>query len=343
MNELRRDPMSGRWAIIEHNDKIDFKSLLSRKQHRKEDSKNCPFCEGNENLTEPEIYALRAPGKRENGPEWQVRVIPDLHPILQTRGAMDDRGYGIYDVLNAIGVHEVIVEHPHHSVSYPDFTVEHAQHIIEVMQKRTIEIKKDVRFRYVLIHKNYGEASAAITDHSHSHLLATPVTPRRVKTELDFAKEYYLYKERCIYCDMMYMELEKRERIILEDGDFLAVAPFPSRRPFEICILPEKHETFFEQNQNQKQLAQMLITIMSKMSKLLKNPDYILTFHNGPNTTAAYKRGYWKTIHKDFHWHIELVPRLHSQTSFELGSGFSINPVAPEIAAKIYRDENFDI
>lgn len=341
MNELRRDPMSGRWAIIEKREKIDFKTLLGKKRPIT-NHKTCPFCEGNEDQVQPELFSIRTPGSFQNGPGWQVRVVPDPLPILEMRGAMDDRGYGIFDVLNGIGVHEVIIEHPAHAKNFSDFSVEHFQKVIEVMQNRILDIKKDVRFRYVLIHKNYGETAAAYFEHSHSHLLATPVTPRRVKTELDYAKEYYEYKERCIYCDMIYFELDKKERNIIEDGDFLVLAPFASSRPFEIWILPEQHETFFEQNTNQKQLAETMIMIMTKIHKLLKNPNYIITLHNGPNIMAAEKRGYWKTVHQDFHWHIEIVPRLHNLTSFELGSGFSINPVAPEIAAKILRVEKLE-
>ncbi len=344
MNELRRDPMSGRWAIIEHRNKIDFKTLLGPKHHtRKATHESCSFCAGHEAETPPEIFAVRPEHKPANSPNWRVRVIPDQDPVLESHGAMDDHGYGIYDVLNGIGVHEVLIEHPQHSTAIQDFSSEHMQQVLEVMQKRIIEIKKDVRFRYVLIHKNYGEASGATLKHAHSHILATPVTPRVVKTELDQARDYFAYKERCIYCDMVNLELEKKDRNIVEDAIFLALAPFASRHPFEIWILPERHETFFEQNTNLAQLAQVIITIMAKIYRLLNNPDYIITLHNGPNTTAAYRRGYWKTIHFDYHWHLEIVPRLYSYTSFELGSGFSINPVAPEIAANILHKEKLNV
>ena len=96
MNELRRDPMSGRWAIIEHKDSIDFKTLLSRKQtpHKKQFNE-CPFCEGNERKLKSEILALRSHDSVENGPGWDVRVVPDPNPILETRGAMDHDGTDI--------------------------------------------------------------------------------------------------------------------------------------------------------------------------------------------------------------------------------------------------------
>ncbi len=340
MNELRRDPMNGRWTIVEHREKIDFKTLLgSRRPRQEQDPKTCPFCEGNESNTPPEIFALRKPGLPPNSPGWEVRVIPDRDPVLQPQGPLNNHGYGIYDVFNGVGIHEILIEHSRHFTNIPDFSQEHMQRVLEVMQSRVIELKKDTRFRYVLIHKNYGEAAGTTLEHAYSHILATPVTPPWVRTELANAKEYYEFKERCIYCDMINMELEKNERIVLEDGNFLAVTPFAAHRPFEIWILPERHETFFEQNQNLSALAETMIGVMTKTHRLLNNPDYIITFHNGPNTAVSYQRGYWKTIKDDFHWHIEIVPNLHSYSSFEMGSGFSINPVPPEIAAKILQEE----
>ncbi|MCD6165526.1 galactose-1-phosphate uridylyltransferase, partial [bacterium] len=144
-----------------------------------------------------------------------------------------------------------------------------------------------------------------------------------------------------IFCDVVRQELEQKERIVAEDGNFLAFTPFASRRPFEVWMLPEKHETFFEQNSNQGALASMLITVMGKIRQMLKNPDYIITLHSGPNINVSRRRGYWKTLKSDFHWHLEVVPLLRSYTSFELGSGFPINSVPPEIAARVLREESF--
>ena len=345
MNELRRDPISGRWTIVEYKKHVDFRTLLGsgKRKRRPQDPHTCPFCGGNESMTPPEVFALRKPGAPPNSPGWQVRVVPDRDPVLQPRGPLNNHGYGLYDVFNGVGVHEILIEHPEHFANIQDFSIEHMQRVLEVMQLRTVELKKDLRFRYVLIHKNYGEAMGTTLEHAYSHILASPITPPLVRVELSNAKDYYEFKERCIYCDVVQLELEKRERIIYEDGHFLAIAPFASQRPFEIWILPERHETFFEQNQNLAYLAEIMIRIMGKIHRLLKDPDYIITFHNGPNTAVSHQRGYWKTITKDFHWHIEIVPTLHSFTSFELGSGFAINPVPPELATKILTEEKLPV
>jgi len=342
-SELRRDPITGRWAIILMDEKIDFDKLLSSKSHRERSNevKACQFCEGREDQTPSEIFALRHPNTEPNAPGWQVRVIPNKRPVLQIRGDIDNRAVGIYDVLNGIGAHELLIEHPQHFVNIPDFPLEQMKGVLSTMQNRIVELKKDPRFRYIIVHKNYGEASGTTLEHAYSHIIALPVTPGRVKNELMAAKEYYSFKQRCIFCDVVRQELEQKKRIVAEDGNFLAFTPFASRRPFEVWMLPEKHETFFEQNSNQGALASMLITVMGKIRQMLKNPDYIITLHSGPNINVSRRRGYWKTLKSDFHWHLEVVPLLRSYTSFELGSGFPINSVPPEIAARVLREESF--
>lgn len=343
MNELRRDPVSGRWTIVLMGKKFRLEDLRNLFQPiTKQAVESCPFCENNEARTPSEIYALRPPGSRPNSPNWEIRVIPDYYPILQTHGDIDNRAAGIYDVLNGIGAHEILIEHPSHNVNLPEFSAAHTVDVLKTMQMRIIALKKDPRFRYVLIHKNYGEATGNTLRHAYSQILATPITPRRIRDELLNAKEYFSYKERCVFCDIVDEETLRQKRIVLEDQNFIAFEPFASGRSFETWIMPRRHETFFETNENLQSLAEMLIATMKKIKTLLDDPSYIITLHNGPNISVSVKRRYWKTIRKDYHWHFEIVPRLHSRSSFELGSGIPINPVAPEKAAQILREEEWE-
>ena len=338
MNQLRRDPVTGRWSIILTQEKSELTDLIGDFPATKQSVEACPFCEGNEYLTPPEIYALRPPGSKPNSPGWQVRVIPDRYPILEARGDVDNHAVGIYDELNGVGKHEILVEHPKHDVNIPEFTPEHLTVVLQTMQLRIRELKKDPRFRYVLIHKNYGEASGNTLKHAYSQILATPITPRRMRDELVNAKEYFTYKERCVFCDIVSQELETRKRVVLDDGQFLVFEPFAAGRPFETWIIPRRHETFFEENTQLEALARILIAIFKRLKDVLHDPHYILSLHNGPNISVAAKRRYWKTLKKDFHWHFEIVPRLRNRSSFELGSGIPLNPVPPEQAAAILRE-----
>lgn len=345
MNQLRKDPITGKWAIISHEQAV-LQDLVAKKQKRRveteEQVRSCPFCEGNENQTPAEIWARRRPGSKPNEPGWQVRVIPDKNPVLQVYGELNNRGLGIYDMLDGIGAHEIVVEHPQHFKTWPDLTERNLEEVLLVFQERIVDLKRDSRFRYVLVHKNHGEAMGMTHQHSYSHIIATPITPRRVKDELINTRDYYLYKERCIFCDMIRQELKEAERVVLEDGHFIAMTPFASATPFEVWILPEKHETFFEKNPDSQFLASMLKEILAKLQRLLNDPNYIMVFHSGPNLNAKRRRNYWKTLQKDYHWHIEIIPRLRTFTSFELGSGFPINVLPPEKAAKILIAEKWE-
>lgn len=334
INQLRRDPITGRWAII-LNDDFDLHDLIAKTPKIKNKAHACPFCENNESMTPAEIMALRNPGSSPNGPGWRVRVIPDRHPVLQIYGDINNRGVGVYDVLDGIGAHEIVIETPFHNQSVIDLSEAQMQEVLETFQARILDLKKDERFRYILVHKNTGEAVGETVNHCYSFIIGSPVTPKRVKDELVNSREYFQFKERCLFCDIIRQEATMKERLVLEDGVFFAYAPFASRRPFELWIGPQRHETFFEQSTEMRMLSKMLKALFARFFKLLKNPDYILAIHSGPNLQAGKRRGYWQTLERDFHWHIEITPRLEIDTSLEVGSGFPVNPVPPEKAAEL--------
>ncbi|MEE4311527.1 MAG: DUF4931 domain-containing protein [candidate division KSB1 bacterium] len=336
MNQLRRDPVTGRWVIIVMNE-LDIDKLVAGNPREKFNHTNCQFCEGQESKTPNEIMAVRDNGSRKDGPEWRIRVIPDKEPVLQIYGDINSRGVGMYDVIDGIGAHEIVIETPRHNETWVDLSESQIAEILEVFQKRIIDLKKDERFRYILVHKNYGEEVGATARHSYSFIIGSPITPKRVKDELMNAWQHYNYKERCLFCDIIHQEIRDKERLIIDDGTFIAFSPFASRRPFEAWILPRRHETFFEQSKDIKPLASVIKQMIYKIHKCLKEPDYYLEIHSGPNLIAGKRRGYWQTLVKDYHWHIEIMPRLKSYTSMETGSGFPINSVPPEEAAKILR------
>ncbi|MFQ6113199.1 MAG: DUF4931 domain-containing protein [bacterium] len=342
VNQLRRDPITGRWTII-IQDNYDIQKLVPNKLHRHRVSENkrqsqCQFCEGFESETPPEIFSIRPDSSPKNEPGWSVRVIPDQHPILQIYGDLNNRGVGMYDVLDGIGAHELVIETPNHFSRISDMEVNHIKDVLSVYRERILDLKRDERFRYVLLHKNYGEGNVETVNHSHSHIIATPITPTRVKTELMNAMDYYQYKERCIFCDVINQELTDKERVIVQNEQYVALAPFSSRSPFEVWILPKKHETFFEWNVEHSVLASVLKDILFKISTVLNDPNYVMVLHSGPNISAGRLRGYWKTLERDYHWHIEITPRFRGYTSFDVGSGFQINVVPPERAAAIIRE-----
>ncbi len=340
MPELRRDPTIGRWVIIS-TERAQRPDNFSKPKEKKSDNPaECPFCEGNEHMTTSEIYALRRDLSQKDKAGWDVRVVPSVAPLLRIEGNLGRRGWGVYDTMNAIGAHEVIIETPKHIAHFGDLSLEQIEHVLGTYVQRVVDLQKDERIKYVMIYKNYGtEAGGGHIAHTKSFLIATPVTPKRVKEKLHGARTYFEYKDRCIFCDIIKQEKEMQVRLVEENESFIAIAPYASRFPFETWILPKKHACdFYKINSaSVSDLAKMLKDILLRFKTGLNDPDYNFIIHTAPFRNKT-KLGYWKTLEEDYHWHIEIMPRLTRVAGFEWGSGFYINPLPPEEAAKFMRD-----
>jgi UDPglucose--hexose-1-phosphate uridylyltransferase len=328
MSELRKDPISGRWVIIsvERGKRpTDFISPSQRKR-----GGFCPFCPGNEYTTPEEIMAFRPPGTGPNSPGWTLRVMPNKFPALQVDGDLNKAGVGIFDMMNGIGAHEVIVETPDHMLSLSTMSLKALEDVLWAYYLRLTDLRKDRRFKYVLIFKNEGDAAGASLEHSHTQLIALPIIPSLVKEETDYSKQYYELKERCIFCDVINQEREFQKRVIYENSQYVALAPFAPRAPFETWILPKRHESNFQPpNKNFSSLAEILQVILKQIDRILEVPPYNFMIHTSP---------FQDEINEYYHWHIEIIPKLTKIAGFEWGSGFFINPTPPEESARFMRE-----
>ncbi len=343
MPELRRDPITRRWVIIatERAKRPSDFGGHSGSEENVEKLESCPFCEGNEHKTPPEILAFRKPESKENEPGWWVRVIPDRFPIVTTDhpNKLDPHGVGIYDEANAYGYHELIVETPKHLQDLSDLDPQHIYEVLWAYKTRTIDIKNsDDTINHILIVRNFGKeaGSRAFTSHSHSHLVALPITPKRILDELKGSDIFYRFHERCIFCDIVREELKNRERIIAESDHFVAISFFAARVPFEIHILPKRHNPYFENSTEEelRDLGKLLKEVLTRL-KIAANPAYNMIFHSAPYKVPSLTNFPLEEI---YHWHIEITPRLTKAAGFEWGSGFHINPLPPENAAKYLRE-----
>ncbi len=338
MPELRKDPVIGRWVIIS-TERARRPDQFASQSKEQEDPLACPFCEGKEAQTPPEIYAIRPRNSNRNSPGWDLRVVPSISPFLRVEGELERRGNGLYDVMNGVGAHEIIIETNEHIANMADLSEEHITKILNCYSDRILDLEKDLRLKYALVFKNYGKGSGGTAiRHARSQLIATPVNPKRVKEELAGARAYYEYHERCVFCDLIKQEQSEKERVILDFDGFLAVTPFAARFPFETWILPKKHCCDYTcmDAESRRNLARVLKAVLLKLKIGLNDPDYNYVIHTAP--FRRQKIGYWKTIDQDFHWHIEIMPRLTKVAGFEWGTGFYICPLPPEETAKFLRE-----
>ena len=330
MPELRKDPIIGRWIIIStERGKRPTDFIIEKNSAR---GGFCPLCPGNENTTPPEVLSYSNNTDRTNNkPGWEVRVVPNKYPALVIEGDLNKEGEGLYDKMNGIGAHEVVIETPDHKETFTQLPPERMIKIFKAYRDRLTDLGNDPRFRYVMIFKNYGAAAGASLEHSHSQLIALPILPRMVISELEGSLSYYKYKERCVFCDIIRQEIKQEIRLVAQNELFIAIAPYAPRSPFEMWILPKKHSSAYVSMDNEHfvALSEIFSECMRRLDKCIPNVPYNFVLHSAPLRSQPLDH---------YHWHFEIMPKLTTIAGFEWGSGFYINPIPPEEAAHYLRE-----
>jgi len=280
--------------------------------------------------------AYRDDGSQKNGPGWTLRVVPNKFPALRIEGDLGKTGVGIYDKMNGVGAHELIIESPNHQDTPSTISVSAFKNLLWAYRERLVDLKKDKRFRYILILKNHGEQAGASLEHTHSQLIALPIIPQSVVIELQGCQAFYQYRDRCIFCDIIRQEEDDAKRLVFSSPNFLVIAPYASRFPFETWILPRKHAATFEEAtvEDMEDLAQVFSETLKRLDKVANHPPYNFILHTAPFD------GRFPATQEYYHWHFEIMPILTRVAGFEWGTGFFINPMPPEEAAKFLKEAN---
>ncbi len=283
----------------------------------------CPFCPGNEHLNPVEI------ARGSTGAGWQIRVTPDKHPLLRIEGDLARRAAGMFDLMNAVGAHELVTDTPDHQATWADFTPAHMARLLAVYRDRSADLGRDPRFRYVMVLKNRGAVWSRY-HHAHSHVLATPFTPKRIEEELAGAREYHRRKERCVFCDHVQDALRDRTRIVAQRGGFVSFTPFASAYPYETWVCPTAHASSFGgvADAELMPLAEVMVDTLDRLRRTCDDPAYSIALHGGALDGSD---------RAEFHWHWEIVPHLGHELGMEWATGIFSNPVAPEDAARALR------
>lgn len=340
MPELRKDPIIDRWVIIAVE--------RGRRPHdfvvesEPPSGAFCPFCPGNESKTPPEIAQWGRPaGEPPNTPGWNVRVVPNKFPALTHEGALDRQGLGMFDLMNGIGAHEVVIESPRHDWDFASATPQETRDILGAYVARVAALREDERFVYTLVFRNIGTVAGASLAHPHSQIISVPIIPGQVKEHLDAARAYYMQKTRCVFCDVLRQELSMRDRVVEEDEHFVVLSPFAARFPFQLQIYPRRHSHDFTlmTPPEIEALGRTLSRSLHRIRETLGNPAYNMMVQSAPHEHSRPGRPeYWGTLPQDYHWHIDILPRLTKIAGFEWGTGFYINPISPESATEYLRE-----
>jgi UDPglucose--hexose-1-phosphate uridylyltransferase len=336
MPELRKDPTTSRWVIVATERLVGPTGVLEGvRPDEQAGPGGCPFCEGNEAATPPEVHAERTNGAPVNGPGWSVRVVPNRIPALRVEGELDAAGDGLFDRLNGIGAHEVVIETPAHDARPGSMAEADLLRVLFAWRARLLDLQKDRRLRSVVVFKDHGPESGALLGHAHSQILALPIVPQSISAELAIATDHYAHKQRCLYCDLLRQETQGGRRVVYENARMVAVAPYAPRRPFETWIVPRQHAAALEHGPESDliALAAALRATMRKLDVALDRPSFSYVLHSAPFGLAD---------SPSYHWHLEILPAVGARagrvSGLEWGSGFSVNPTTPEEAATFLRE-----
>lgn len=330
MPELRKDLIRDKWVVIATDRALKPNDFPINKIGMQDAEFNgfCPFCEGNESFTPDEIAACRSDQSQPNSSGWKVRTVPNKFSAFQLEGVLEKTETGIYSRYNGLGEHEVVVETPVHGIDLHQYSQASIEMIINMLKTRYNALCQDERIKYIHIYKNQGLFAGASLGHSHSQIVGLPIVP----DENGGIIKYYNQTGRCLLCDIIEQEEKSRQRIIHATDNFLLVCPYASRFSYETCIIPRLHTAHFGEINDEQigELAKLLKNFVAGMIKCLNNPSYNLVIVTAPvNVTGA------TDAH---HWYIEISPRLIVTAGLEIGTGFYVNPAAPEVSAGMLRE-----
>jgi UDPglucose--hexose-1-phosphate uridylyltransferase len=332
MPEIRQDVTTKEWVIIA-TERVKRPEQFTRTLVAELPppwAGNCPFCPGNEGMTLGDLYT-HSPVKETSSAEWQVRVVPNMCPALVSEGSLSRIIDGpLFHRFDGVGRHEVVIESPLHNRFLFDMNDVEISVIINTYRERYRELKRDGRFKLILIFKNHGKAAGTSLEHPHSQIIATPVVPAHVRNRYEIATTYFDDTERCIYCDVVHEEIRLRRRVVHHTDHFVAFHPFASQVPFETWIAPLRHCSSFGAISDDEvaDFAHIIRLVLRQMSVGLGNPDFNYIIQSAP--LADEDKHYYL-------WHMQIIPRVTTTAGFELGSGMSINTALPEETAEFMR------
>ena len=319
--ELRKDPITRSWVIV------------GSEEGSGRPLEGCPFCPGSP--SQPQVISTLPANEHGGGPVMSM-VHPS--PLYRIEGEPQRRSEGIYDVMNTVGAHEVLVQSIRHDIELWQSSDAEISQFLLLAANRILDLKQDLRFKYVALFKNYGSLAGQEFDHPVAQITATTFVPRRVLYELRASRDYYYEKERCVFCDTLNQEMRNPVRIVETTSSYVALCPFASRVPYEVWIMPRRHDASFERTVTAKSgnVGELSGILRRTLQRVIAMSDsFHLVLHSVPNT---YQKSnilqYWKTVDEDYHWHIEILPVVGVRAKPYFLKEVYYSPISSEAAAE---------
>jgi len=334
MSEFRRDVLTGQWTIIAEERQARPKDLRM-KSDELSDGSICRFCPGHEKETTPEVRAVRLTSPLPDSPGWSIRVIPNKFPILQSsfsHGVLvqhEKNTLGRFDeALAGNGIHELVISAAEHWKDASTYTVDHWDLLLAVCQQRIHELLHVKGIKHVILFENRGAMAGASQSHPHLQLLASPLVPNNIIAKLCNARVHYTKTTRCLFCDLLKREEREGTRMVMTEDSYCSLAPYASRVPYELLILPRAHRKSFTEipQGERRRLGAHLKDLFQRLHRILGKFSYNWVLHTSPVLKESHDESM-------YHWHVEIIPRFSQLAGYEWGAGMFVNSKSPELAA----------
>jgi UDPglucose--hexose-1-phosphate uridylyltransferase len=314
---MRLNQLTGRWVTIVAERAERPTDFAPRDRFVEADAgRPCPFCPGNEEETPPALETV------DEGGSWQLRVVPNLYPAFEGDDGFVVRNLGpVHVMAEASGIHEVLVYSPDHQASLATLDDAAAGQLMQALKRRFEDHAATPHVRYTQFIVNHGREAGASLAHPHGQLLGLPFVPGEV---LDEERAFARFAGGCVLCTTVEAELAADERVVFADDDVVALCPYWSGAPYELLIVPRRHDQHL-QDADDDTLAAMgraLRDATAHLNAALGDVAYNVGFHTAPHQHTG-----------EYHWHVHVWPNLVTQAGFERGTGVLINIVPPEDAA----------
>ncbi|MGA8295738.1 MAG: DUF4921 family protein [Acidimicrobiales bacterium] len=320
MNQLRLDPLSGRWVVVSTSRNPSPGLFRPRATHPPGQRAECPFCPGHEGSTPPALETYGAEG------HWLVRVVPNLYPAFSGAQQFVVTNKGpVFTEAPASGIHEILIFSPDHDLSWAQFSDEQCGLVMAAIRDRIEEHQGTPGLRYSHVHVNFGVEAGASQEHPHGQLLGIPFVPREL---VDEQGSFSRFHGGCLICTAAASEERVGYRLVEVTDQAVTIAPFWSGTPYEMLVLPRSHEAQLQLSPPDTLIGMgtAIRDALFALDKIAGGPAYNVIFHSAPYRATA-----------PFHWHAHILPKLTTHAGFELGTGVYVNVVPPEIAAEELR------
>ncbi|MFH1460872.1 MAG: DUF4921 family protein [Patescibacteria group bacterium] len=323
-SELRMDLVSNDWVVIAIGRAQRPETFAKHKRIKEKiNPKDCPFCQNK--ILEKSIDKVNQPDG-----SWFVLSMPNDFPAFAPNSRLRERKQGPNRIMDGVGYHEVIITRDHEK-QMAEFSLLETKMVVELYQKRYWALMNKEFVKYISIFHNHGREAGSSIVHPHSQLIAIPVVDPDLRDSLDGAENFYLSQGKCVYCAMLQWDLKDKQRIIYQNEKFVVLCPFAPQVSFEVRIYPKEHQAHFEKMDEKERelLADALQIALSKIYQGLNDPAYNFYIHTAPCDGTTYD---------NYHWHINILPKIAIWAGFELAAGIEISTIEPEKAAKFLRE-----